>query len=586
MTGSTGQFSRRSSPGRTSCAITGSYSLMEASDGYALADKRNLKLEGELDRLMGVSIDITERKLAEQTLEERLRFETLLAEISTRFVNRSADGIDREIEDAQRRVCELLGIDLATVWQWLPDSAPGVVTLTHFYRAKEGPRLEERMIAQESFPWTQQQVMAGRIVNVSTMEELPEEAARDLEQCRYLGIKSNLTIPLSVGGEPAIGAFALNSTREERTWPEEIVRQLQLVAQVFTNALERKRMESQLLGRLLEIEALSKRLENENLYLQEEIRRVQGFEKIEGSSDALNYVLFRAQQVAPTDATVLLLGETGTGKGMVASAIHSLSLRKDRAMITVNCAALPANLIESELFGREKGAFTGAHVRQAGRFEVADGGTIFLDEIGELPLELQSKLLRVLQDGEFERLGSAKTVKVDVRVIASTSRELKAEMQSGKFREDLFYRLNVFPITIPPLRMRAGDIPQLIRFFVDRYSRKFGRQIETIPKATIKILKAYSWPGNVRELEYVIERAVITTSGPVLQMTDRLEPLRVNEVADASLKDLAAMEREHIQRALRETGGKIEGPKGAASILNLHPSTLRFRIKKLGIKRP
>jgi transcriptional regulator with GAF, ATPase, and Fis domain len=271
---------------------------------------------------------------------------------------------------------------------------------------------------------------------------------------------------------------------------------------------------------------------------------------------------------------------------MVANAIHGLSGRKDRPMITVNCAALPANLIESELFGREKGAFTGAHARQAGRFEVADRGTIFLDEIGELPLELQSKLLRVLQDGEFERLGSAKTAKVDVRVIASTSRDLKEEVRAGRFREDLFYRLNVFPVTIPPLRKRADDIPQLVRFFTDKYSRKIGRQIETIPKAAMTALEEYSWPGNVRELEHVIERAVITTTGPVLQLADRLEPLMDSDETDTSLKDLAAMEREHIRRVLRETGWKIEGAKGAATILNLHPSTLRFRIKKLGIKRP
>jgi transcriptional regulator with GAF, ATPase, and Fis domain len=292
------------------------------------------------------------------------------------------------------------------------------------------------------------------------------------------------------------------------------------------------------------------------------------------------------QQVAPTDATVLILGETGTGKGMVAHAIHELSARKDRPMITVNCAALPANLIESELFGREKGAFTGAHARQVGRFEVANGGTIFLDEIGEMPLELQAKLLRVLQEGEFERLGSPRTIKVDARVIASTARDLKAEIRSNRFREDLFYRLNVFPITMPPLRLRRDDIPQLVRHFIDKYARKIGRQIKTVPKTFMQSLQDYSWPGNVRELEHVIERAVITTTGPVLQLADRLEPLRASDETDSSLKDMAAMEREHILRVLCETGWKIEGAKGAASILNLHPSTLRFRIKKLGIKRP
>jgi formate hydrogenlyase transcriptional activator len=354
---------------------------------------------------------------------------------------------------------------------------------------------------------------------------------------------------------------------------------------VSIDITERKEMEARLREQLGEIEQLKLQLEKENLNLREELSQGLGFEKIVGSSDALNYVLFRVGQVAPTDATVLILGETGTGKGMVANAIHGISARKDRPMLTVNCAALPANLIESELFGREKGAFTGAHTRQAGRFEVADKGTIFLDEIGELPLELQSKLLRVLQDGEFERLGSAKTVKVDVRVIASTSRDLKKEVIDGRFREDLFYRLNVFPVTIPPLRKRKDDIPQLVRFFTDKYSRQFSRQVETIPKAAMKSLEEYHWPGNVRELEHVIERAVITSEGTELRLADRLEPLRVADEADSSLKDLAAMERDHILRVLRETGWKIEGAKGAASILNLHPSTLRFRIKKLGIKR-
>jgi formate hydrogenlyase transcriptional activator len=348
---------------------------------------------------------------------------------------------------------------------------------------------------------------------------------------------------------------------------------------------ERKAMEAQLREHLGEIEQLKLQLEKENIYLREELGRELGFGNIIGESAALNYVLFRAGQVAPTDAAVLILGETGTGKGLIANAIHGQSSRRHKPMVTVNCAALPANLIESELFGREKGAFTGAHARQAGRFEVADGGTIFLDEIGELPLELQSKLLRVLQDGEFERLGSAKTIKVDVRVIASTSRDLREEVRAGRFREDLFYRLNVFPVSIPPLRKRVSDIPELVRFFVDKYSKKFDRRIETIPKAAMKALEDYSWPGNVRELEHVIERAVITTEGTVFRLADRLEPLRVAGAADAPLKDLAAMEREHILRVLRETGWRIEGPQGAARILDLHPSTLRLRMKKLDIRR-
>jgi len=348
---------------------------------------------------------------------------------------------------------------------------------------------------------------------------------------------------------------------------------------------ELKRMETQLREHLVEIENLKSQLEKENIYLREEIKAELGFGKIIGSSDALQYVLFRAQKVAPTDATVLILGETGVGKGMVAYAIHEMSSRKDKPMITVNCAALPANLIESELFGREKGAFTGSHARQVGRFEIADGGTIFLDEIGEFPLELQSKLLRVLQDGEFERLGSPRTIKVNVRVIASTSRDLKTEMRSGRFREDLYYRLNVFPVSLPPLRMRVKDIPELAKHFIDKYAQKFGRRFETISKDAMQDLQAYHWPGNVRELEHVIERAVITSPELVFQLVDQLEHEPV-EMREAPHKEFEAMAREHILQVLKKTRWKIEGKDGAAAILGLNPSTLRFRIKKLGITRP
>jgi formate hydrogenlyase transcriptional activator len=354
---------------------------------------------------------------------------------------------------------------------------------------------------------------------------------------------------------------------------------------VSIDVTERRQMEIELRERLEEIERLKFQLEKENLYLREEIKTVQGFEKIVGQSDKLQYVLFKVKQVAPTDATVLILGETGTGKGLVAHAIHELSTRKGRQMVTVNCAALPGNLIESELFGREKGAFTGAHAKQAGRFEIADGGTIFLDEIGEMPLELQVKLLRVLESGEFERLGSPTTIKVDVRVIASTNRDLEAEVKNRRFREDLFYRLNVFPISVPPLRMRAEDIPQLVSYFMDRYARKFGREYETVLKRELKALQARSWPGNVRELEHLIERAVITSPGPMLRIGDEFER-EAPGAGKEPLEGLEAIERNHVLKVLQETGWKINGEGGAASVLGLHPSTLRFRIKKLGLRRP
>ena len=254
-------------------------------------------------------------------------------------------------------------------------------------------------------------------------------------------------------------------------------------------------------------------------------------------------------------------------------------------MVTIICAALPENLIESELFGREKGAFTGAHATQVGRFEVAHGGTLFMDEIGEMPLALQTKLLRVLQDGEFERLGSTKTIKVDVRVITATSRDLKADVRNGRFREDLFYRLNVFPVSIPPLSMRLEDIPLLVNYFVGKYNQKYGRQIEIVSRNTLQKLQAYHWPGNVRELEHVIERAVIISSGPELNIIDSLERETIDK-GKVSLKDMETTEREHILKVLQKTRWKIDGEGGAAVILGLNPSTLRFRIKKLGITRP
>ena len=334
-----------------------------------------------------------------------------------------------------------------------------------------------------------------------------------------------------------------------------------------------------------EIQRLKAQLELQNAYLREEVVQAKAFGDLVGQSGALRQVISQIDLVAPTEASVLILGDTGTGKELVACEIHRRSQRKDGPLVRVNCPSIPKDLFESEFFGHVKGAFTGAVKDRPGRFETAEGGTIFLDEIGEVPLELQSKLLRVLQDGEFERLGSHRTIKVDTRVIAATSRDLQAEIRNGRFREDLYYRLNVFPISIPPLRMRSGDIPQLVQYFIDRFVRKIGRQIKSIPQTTMKSLQEYAWPGNVRELEHVIERAVITSMGPVLQLADRLEH-KGPEAKQELPKDLAEMEREHILRTLQQTRWKINGENGAAALLKIHPSTLRFRIKKLGIERP
>jgi formate hydrogenlyase transcriptional activator len=335
---------------------------------------------------------------------------------------------------------------------------------------------------------------------------------------------------------------------------------------------------------LSEIKTMKDQLEAENIYFRREIKMKHQLDHILGQSDGLKYVLYRAEQVAPGNTTVLILGETGTGKELIAAAIHDMSPRKERPLITVNCAALPGNLIESELFGREKGAFTGADTRQVGRFEVAHGSTLCLDEIGELPLEVQAKLLRVIQHNEFERLGSSHTVKVDVRIVATTNRNLEEEARNGRFRQDLYYRLNVFPITVPPLRQRKEDIPLLVQAFVERYSRKLGKQITSIQKETMRALQDYPWPGNVRELESIIERAVILCPGPVLQLADKLE---VSSLAlSSTMRTLEEIEQNQILKILSETRWRIEGKDGAAAILGLNPSTLRARMHKLGIVRP
>jgi formate hydrogenlyase transcriptional activator len=326
------------------------------------------------------------------------------------------------------------------------------------------------------------------------------------------------------------------------------------------------------------------RLEVQSAYLQEEIKGSHNFEELIGSSSSLKKVLKNVERVAQTDSAVLITGETGTGKELIARAIHNLSLRKEKALVKVNCAAIPGGLIESELFGHEKGAFTGALTKKMGRFEVADRGTIFLDEIGELPLDLQSKLLRVLQEGEFERVGGTQTFKVNVRVIAATNRNLEHLSKSGQYRPDLYYRLNVFPIHLPALREREGDIPLLVQYFVRKHAARIGKKIDRIPEGMMSSLKRYQWPGNIRELEHVIERAVILSEGQELEPTDWLSPSE-GKVSTGRIMTLEELERQHILDILEQTNWRVSGDKGAAAILGLKPTTLEARMKKLGIER-
>jgi transcriptional regulator with GAF, ATPase, and Fis domain len=357
---------------------------------------------------------------------------------------------------------------------------------------------------------------------------------------------------------------------------------MRVIATAFGNVLARRQGDEALRGALADVERLRDQLHTENVYLRREVRERLGTGIIVGQSPAIRRVLDQIEQVAATDSTVLLLGETGAGKELFATHIHELSARRARSMVRVNCSAIPATLMESELFGREKGAFTGALARQVGRFELADHSTIFLDEIGDLPSEVQVKLLRVLEERQIERLGSPKPIRVDTRIIAATHRNLEQRIAEGTFREDLFYRLNVFPILVPPLRERVEDIPILIWRFVEEFSKAFGKRIEAIPRDNMAALQRYQWPGNIRELRNVVERAMIVATGTKLTIA---LPTPTAAAAKRSER-LAEVEKDHIRTVLESTGWRIRGAGGAADRLGLRPTTLETRMAKLGLKRP
>jgi len=531
--------------------------------------------------IYGAARDVTEKRLAQRELEERLRFEQLLSDLSARFVNIPPDRVDSEIDHGLRQILEFFQVDRAGLLWSLPDGSGHQIT--HGVYGENVPPVPLGVqLPRSIYPWAfEKLVERHEVVSFSRLDDLPPEANVDKQTYAEWGIRSVLDIPIVTGGS-VVHVIAINSAKSERVWPEELFPRLKLLGEIFVNALERRQIRLELEQRLREIEELKQRLENENLYLHQEVKLLADHTEIVRQSLAMKKVLSQAEQVARTNSTVLIQGETGTGKELVARAIHRLSSRKDRLLVTINCASLPPTLIESELFGREKGAYTGALTKMIGRFEIADGSTLFLDEIGEIPLELQGKLLRVLEEGSFERLGSTKTLHVNVRIIAATNRDLGEEVKAGRFRKDLYYRLNVFPIVIPPLRERPEDIPLLVWTFVRMFQERMGKEIATISKKTMEALQSYSWPGNVRELKNVIEHAMILSNDKTLAV--RLP--RPGSLETDATQDLQDMERRHILAVLEKTGWRLSGDGGAAEALGLKRTTLHEKMKKLGIKRP
>lgn len=517
-----------------------------------------------------------ESRMLSESFEDRLQFEKLLSEISFTYSSLPTEKIDKIIESGLQRIGEFLGADRCSLVLFSQtDNIANIIYGTG--------NLDKRLVGNRTyFPWALDELMHGEVVQFTRIDELPNEANVDREAFTKFKVKSHISIPIKVEGS-IMGAISFTNVRSHQSWHADLSQRLRIVGEIFANAMVRRQKELDIQRAFIEISELKNQLEADCTYLRQELELEHNFHGMLGQSDIFKHLVNQINQIAFINTTILILGETGTGKELVARAIHGASRRKDRPMVKVNCAALPSTLIESELFGHEKGAFTSAQAKQIGRFEQANGSTLFLDEIGELPLESQSKLLRVLQEGEFERLGSSRTTKTDVRIIAATNRNLEEEVRKGRFRQDLWYRLNVFPITVPPLRRRRIDIPLLATWFVEKFNRELGKRIQRIPKEVMDSLQNYTWPGNIRELENIIERAAITTSGTSLQLIDNLVTSPSWIVTEAEDSTAGTSDCDHILQVLKETKWRISGPKGAAAILGLNPSTLRYRMKKLGL---
>jgi len=539
-----------------------------------------LKVEQALFTLVSI-VDLTERQELEQAaslaIDRKVEFERFIAELSVQFINLPADQVIESIRDAVRRIGETLDVDRCSFFRIVEGELPaGPIA----WWGRPGVAVAAAATPyKDRLPWTRDTILEGNEVSFSSLAEVPNEVDRG--SYRNLDVRAAVTVPIAVSGQ-IVGALDFSMLHCERTWTEETVHAMRVTAAVLGNILARCETDETLRQSILQIEHARDRMRAEGLYLRREVQERAGNGVIIGQSLAIRNVLELARQVAATDSTVLLLGETGTGKELVAAYIHEMSARRGRIMVRVNCSAIPSTLMESELFGREKGAFTGALARQIGRFELADHSTIFLDEIGELPQDVQVKLLRVLEERQIERLGSPKGVHVDVRIIAATHRNLEKRIAEGSFRDDLFYRLNVFPIQVPPLKDRIEDIPLLVWRFVDEFSKAFGKRIEGISREDMAVLQRYSWPGNIRELRNVVERAMIVSTGTQLSIP---LPAVAHPAGKRSLK-LNDVEREHILSVLDSSGWRIRGGAGAASLLGLKPTTLEARMAKLGLTRP
>jgi formate hydrogenlyase transcriptional activator len=515
------------------------------------------------------------RETPERALEQITQLAVTLSAQLTRV---HLDELDAAIARALQHVAAATSVETCQLLDFTEMGSVG--------RAHVPTRSADTAAGQPQQPvsdeWLTARLACGEIVVVSRPDDLPPEAVVPRAQQRFCSV---LGVPASVAGR-VVCALVIGSGRQTRRWPQPLVDRLQLVSEILGAALQRRRQENALRSSLAEIERLNARLEADNVYLKEEIKSYHDFDDIVGESVPLRLALARVGQVAPTSSSVLLLGPTGSGKELFARALHERSRRHARPLVRVNCAALPPTLVESELFGHEKGAFTGAVAMRQGRFELADGGTIFLDEIGDLPPDIQVKFLRVLQEGEFERVGSSRSKRVDVRVIAATHHNLEAAVAEGRFRADLYYRLSVYPIHLPSLQERVEDIPRLVWFFIHRHQRELGRQITKVPQSLMDALQRYAWPGNVRELENVVERAMIASSGDTLQLDAPLTPGPRSRAQAEPSDNLDAVQRAHIENVLERCGWRINGTGNTAERLGIHPNTLRFRMKKLGVVCP